>query len=50
MGENKALDAEMIRSIDSIVQCTGNVVIMTNNVKHFPSIVRADTWQNILSG
>ena len=45
--DNKALDADMILSAQAIVQCTGNVVIATTNVKHFPSIVQADTWQNI---
>jgi predicted nucleic acid-binding protein len=46
--DNKALDADMILAAQAIVQCTGNVAIATTNVKHFPSIVRADTWQNIL--
>jgi predicted nucleic acid-binding protein len=46
--DNKALDADMILAAQAIVQCTGDVVIATTNVKHFPSLVRADTWQNIL--
>jgi hypothetical protein len=45
---NKALDADMILAAQSIVQCTGNVVIATTNVKHFPAFVQANTWQNIL--
>jgi hypothetical protein len=45
--DNKALDADMILAAQSIVQCTGDVVIATTNVKHFPLIVRAATWQNI---
>jgi predicted nucleic acid-binding protein len=47
--DNKALDADMILVAQAIVQCTGDVVIATTNVKHFPSIVRADTWQNVLT-
>jgi predicted nucleic acid-binding protein len=46
--DNKALDADMILAAQSIVQCTGDVAIATTNVKHFPSIVRSATWQNIL--
>jgi predicted nucleic acid-binding protein len=46
--ENKALDADMILAAQAIVQSTSNFVIATTNVKHFPSIVQADTWQNIL--
>jgi predicted nucleic acid-binding protein len=46
--DNKALDADMILAAQAIVQAPGNVVIATTNVKHFPSIVQADTWQNIL--
>ncbi len=45
--DNKALDADMILSAQAIGQCTGNVVIATTNVKHFPPIIQADTWQNI---
>jgi predicted nucleic acid-binding protein len=44
--DNKALDADMILAAQAIVQCPDNVVIATTNVKHFPPIVRADTWQN----
>jgi predicted nucleic acid-binding protein len=45
--DTKALDADMILSAQAVVQCTGNVVIATTNVKHFPPTVQADTWQNI---
>jgi predicted nucleic acid-binding protein len=45
--DNKALDADMILAAQAIVQSTSNVVIATTNAKHFPSIVQADTWQNI---
>jgi hypothetical protein len=38
----------MILAAQAIVQAPGNFVIATTNVKHFPSIVQADTWQNIL--
>jgi predicted nucleic acid-binding protein len=46
--DNKALDADMILADQAIVQCTGNIVIATTNVKHFPPSVEADTWQNII--
>jgi predicted nucleic acid-binding protein len=45
--DNKALDSDTILSAQAIVQCGENCVIATTNVKHFPPIVTADTWQNI---